>query len=89
MVSIGLRELQQHASKHVRAVANGVRIRVTDRGRPVAWLVPDRPGGAQRLRDAGRVRVARRSLRDLPPVPPETGRPALTDVLAQARDLER
>ena len=40
MKSIGARELRQHASRYLREVERGGAIEVTDRGRPVARLVP-------------------------------------------------
>lgn len=40
MVSVGIRELRQNASVHVAAASGGERITITDRGRPVAALVP-------------------------------------------------
>lgn len=40
MERIGVRELRQHASRYLARVAHGERIEVTDRGRPVALLVP-------------------------------------------------
>jgi prevent-host-death family protein len=40
MERIGVRELRQHASRYLARVANGEAIEVTDRGRPVAHLVP-------------------------------------------------
>lgn len=40
MKSIGVRELRQNASKHLETVASGEVIEITDRGRPVARLVP-------------------------------------------------
>lgn len=89
MNTIGLRELQQHASAHIRAVASGERICVTVRGRPVAWLVPNRPAGAQSLRAGGRVRDPKRPLPDTPPLTRRPGRPSLSDVLRNARRDER
>lgn len=88
MESIGLRELRQNASRYVRAAAKGLTIQVTDRGRAVAWLVPHATSGVVRLRQAGRVRPARRSINDLPPLTPDD-RPSLSDLLAAARDDER
>jgi prevent-host-death family protein len=38
MTSIGIRELRQNASKHVRAAAAGATVTITDRGEPVAKL---------------------------------------------------
>ena len=40
MKSIGVRELRQQASRYLRQVERGSAIEVTDRGRPVARLVP-------------------------------------------------
>jgi prevent-host-death family protein len=40
MDRIGVRELRQHASRYLARVANGEAIEVTDRGRPIARLVP-------------------------------------------------
>lgn len=40
MEQIGVRELRQHASRYLARVAAGENFEVTDRGRPVARLVP-------------------------------------------------
>lgn len=40
MQRIGVRELRQHASRYLALVARGERVEVTDRGRPIAMLVP-------------------------------------------------
>ena len=40
MDRIGVRELRQHASRYLDRVAHGESLEVTDRGRPVARLVP-------------------------------------------------
>lgn len=40
MEQIGIRELRQHASKWIDKVRAGASIQITDRGRPVAHLVP-------------------------------------------------
>jgi prevent-host-death family protein len=40
MERIGVRELRQHASRYLARVRAGETIEVTDRGRPVARLVP-------------------------------------------------
>ena len=42
MHRIGVRELRQHASRYLALVARGEPVEVTDRGRPVAMLVPVR-----------------------------------------------
>ncbi len=40
MERIGVRELRQNASRYLARVAIGETIEVTDRGRPIALLVP-------------------------------------------------
>ncbi|HVW32532.1 MAG TPA: type II toxin-antitoxin system prevent-host-death family antitoxin [Acidimicrobiia bacterium] len=59
MEQIGVRELRQNASRYLARVANGEAIEVTDRGRPVARLVPV-PGPGDALADliaSGRLRT--------------------------------
>ena len=67
METIGVRELQQHASAALRRVERGETIGVTDRGRLVAVLVaPSNASGAAALRASGRVQLARRPCAGLP-----------------------
>jgi prevent-host-death family protein len=58
MERIGVRELRQHASRYLVRVATGETIEVTDRGRPVALLVPTREDPWQDLVAKGQVLVA-------------------------------
>ena len=37
---VGVRELRQHASRYLQQVAAGESIEITDRGHPIARLVP-------------------------------------------------
>jgi antitoxin (DNA-binding transcriptional repressor) of toxin-antitoxin stability system len=56
METIGVRELQQHASAALRRVERGETIGVTDRGRLVAILAPPSSAtGAGALMASGRV----------------------------------
>lgn len=55
MERIGVRELRQHASRYLARVASGETLEVTDRGRPVAMLVPVRGDEWQALLASGRV----------------------------------
>jgi prevent-host-death family protein len=92
MVSIGIRELRQHASRWVRMAKEGRRVAVTERGTLVAYLVPaDEPAGARaRLEAAGAYRPAVGSLLDLlPPPPTPAGSPPLSEAVEQLRDQER
>jgi prevent-host-death family protein len=92
MVSIGIRELRQHASRYVRMAREGQRVAVTERGTLVAYLVPaDEPASTRaRLEVAGAYRRAVGSLLDLlpPPPTPEGSRP-LSEVVEELRDQER
>lgn len=87
---VGIRELQQNASKVVARAARGEEIDITDRGRAVARLVPLRTSQFERLADAGRLRPATRPMAKLPPlvkVPP--GSPTASEILAELRADER
>lgn len=45
MKRVGIAELKDHLSTHLRAVESGQEVEVTDRGRPIARIVPvPRPG---------------------------------------------
>jgi len=67
METIGVRELQQHASAALRRVECGETIGITDRGRLVAVLAsPSNATGKGALLAAGRVQLARRDPSQLP-----------------------
>lgn len=87
MSEVGIRALKQNASEVVAAAAAGEAVTITDRGRPVARLVPLRGGRLAALTEAGRARSPKRSLSELP-----ARQAAPTDVgaaLLRARDGER
>jgi len=46
MVEVGVRELKSGLSRYLRRVANGERVRVTMRGKPVADIVPAAKAGS-------------------------------------------
>jgi prevent-host-death family protein len=71
MKAIGVRELRQNASKYLEEVAAGESIEITDRGRPVARLVPITGDSWQDLITAGEVVRAARPVNvdDLKPRP--------------------
>lgn len=76
---VGVRELRQNLSVYLERVIAGERLEVTDRGSPVAMLIPIRPGATlvERLVAEGRAIPARLRLEDLPPtrepLPPDLG----------------
>lgn len=55
MDRIGVRELRQHASRYLARVTAGESLEVTDRGRPVAMLVPITADGWRGLLASGRI----------------------------------
>lgn len=59
MKAIGVRALKQNASAVVTEAAAGATIVVTDRGRPVAQLVPISRGALERLIVSGHARPPR------------------------------
>ena len=87
---MGIRELRQQASRYLREVEHGETIEVTDRGRPVALLVPIPESALDRLVREGRATPAVGDLLDLgPPLPPKPGVPLPSEILAQMREDER
>lgn len=91
MRKIGIRELRQEASRHLREVERGETIQVTDRGRPVALLVPiPRTSRIERLIADGRLVEATGDALELgAPLEPAVGAPSASEALATARADER
>ena len=82
MRSIGIRELRQHASRYLRDAQRGETIEITDRGRPIARLVPPAEGGAiELLIAAGRLTPPRRGVPDLAVLEPAAGVPLPSQTL--------
>jgi prevent-host-death family protein len=91
-ITIGIRELRQHASRYLRRVREGETITVTDRGETVAKISgPDEPENVlDRLASEGRIIRAKRNWRDLPPpVDLEPEAPLPSEVLRDLREHER
>ena len=87
--SVGIRALQQHASEVVRRAAAGETLLITDRGRPVARLMPIETTPLEQALATGLARPARRRPRDLAPPLPALGGSSLSELLADARRDER
>ena len=88
MDRIGVRELRQHASRYLARVADGEVIEVTDRGTPVARLVPVTSDPWADLLMSGRVREPTVPGSILDEAPSDFGVDASAR-LAAARDDER
>ncbi len=92
MREIGVRELKGSLSETLRSVGRGEEVRVTSRGRPIAYLVPVGASPAdKRLRGlvaAGRVVPPSRSRPAQPPRPVRSPRSASELVLSE-REVDR
>lgn len=90
MASVGIRELRQRASELLRRVEDGESIEITDRGRPVAVLVPLPTDTLERLRTAGDLQDSEGDLADLPePLAAPVGSELPSVALARLRRDER
>lgn len=90
MESIGIRELRQNASAWLERVRQGESFQITDRGRPIAMLVPPADDPIERLRAEGALRPAKGDLleiaaRALPPPGPLSASEALEMLRADER----
>lgn len=60
-LSVGLRELSQRTARIIALVREGNTVEVTDRGKPVARIVPATDSRYEQLVAAGVIRPARRA----------------------------
>lgn len=88
MERIGVRALRQHASRYLAQVAAGETIEVTDRGRPVARIVPIGSDPWDDLVAAGHVSEIDDTVALLDEAPVDHGVMA-SSALAAARQHER
>lgn len=90
MGQIGIRDLNQNASAIVARAASGEKITITDRGRPVAQLIPFNESIVAGLISAGHARPPIHSLDELPrPAPVEKSNTSLSEILYSMRNQER
>jgi prevent-host-death family protein len=91
MESIGVRELNQNTSQVLARVSGGETVEITDRGHPIARLVPvgDERSALAKLVAAGRA-VAPNDAGPVP-LPPKLGdqHVDVASTLAEMRDEER
>lgn len=86
-----MRELNQHTSRVLARVRAGETVEVTDRGEPIARLVPVLAGDALFGRLVAEGRATAPTLAGPLPMPPVLGDPTVdvAAVLAASRDEER
>jgi prevent-host-death family protein len=92
VAAVSVRDLKNRLSEHLRRVQTGESMLVTDRGRPIAELVPLRPESlthAQRLAqlaDAGEITLPRGGKKPKPIRPARVrGRPVAETLLEDRR----
>lgn len=90
--SVGMRELHHQTSEVLARVRRGETVEITDRGQPVAQIVPIRPAFKSpvlaRLAAEGRLIPARRR-GPRPRILPGDGTNRLSDMVRTMRDEER
>jgi prevent-host-death family protein len=87
MKTVGVRALKQNASAVVAEAASGETVIITDRGTPVAQILPIGGGALRDLERAGLIRTRRHGIDDLPPALPVRG--SLGALVLRGRDDER
>lgn len=88
MRSVGIRELKARMSECLREVKGGATVVVTERGRPVARLVPETESlddRLERLRKAGVISWSGRRLGPIEPGPRVRGNRTLADIAVENR----
>ncbi len=88
MKVIGVRELRQHASRYLKEVAAGESIEITDRGHPIARLVPTTGDPWRDLISAGEVVEAAHRL-CVDDIKPAAYPHSASEALERLRDDER
>lgn len=87
MISIGIRELRQRASEYLRRVLAGETVQVTDRGRPVARIVPIRKTPYEQMLEEGLIRPAKADLLELgAPLPLPDGAIPPSELVSRNRE---
>jgi prevent-host-death family protein len=90
MEHVGIRDLNQNASAIVARAASGENIIITDRGRPVARLIPFHESVVAGLISAGQARPPKYSLNELSkPAPADNLDKSLSEILYTMRNEER
>jgi len=86
METVSVRELRQNLSRYLRRVADGERLLVTERRRPVAVLgpLPENDDILDFLIATGEATAATTDLLDLPPPRPAAG-PSSAEILDELR----
>ena len=88
-ITVGIRELKTHLSKYVRHAKLGASIVITERGKPVARMVPVSPSLEARLQslaEAGLIAWSGQKLAPIAPVARTRGPRTVADLLLEDRE---
>jgi prevent-host-death family protein len=88
-VTVGIRELKARLSSYVRQARSGASVIITDRGEPVARLVPMGRSLEDRMEDlvdAGLVTWSGKNLARIAPVARTHGQQSVADLLLEDRE---
>ena len=88
MSVVGVRALKQNASEVLREVGAGEKVTVTDRGKPVAQIVPFLESPAERLLARALAQQAKRRWSEVPLPITDDGANVASDVLRELRESE-
>jgi prevent-host-death family protein len=89
MKTIGIRELKEQLSGHIKEVKNGATLVITERGEPVARLMPISEGpedAFQQLVDSGMVEWSGEELAPEVPRVPVRGPKTVAELLIEDRE---
>jgi prevent-host-death family protein len=88
-VTVGIRELKARLSSYVRQAKSGASVIITDRGEPVARLVPMGRALEDRMKvllEAGLITWSGKNLARIAPVVRTHGQQSVADLLLQDRE---
>jgi prevent-host-death family protein len=88
-ITVGIRELKTHLSSYVRRAKSGASVVITERGTPVARIVPIGRSLANRIEDlveAGLITWSGKNLSRIAPVARTQGQQTVADLLLEDRE---
>ena len=88
-VTVGIRELKRHLSSYIREARSGASVIITNRGEPVARLMPMGRSLEERmgdLVDAGLLGWSGKKLAGITPVVHRQGQQSVADLLLEDRE---
>ena len=89
VISVGVRELKDHLSSYLRQVKEGKTIEITEHGKPVCRIVPQKQSLEEKLeamRKAGSIQWSGERFDPGEPVGENLGEKQLSDIVSELRD---